>query len=73
MTTLDAVREAYPDLGMALYALDPRGPVTLEILTDTGDLFTFHGSTEAEVLGRAFPAPPEPEQEPEAAIDDIFG
>ncbi len=71
MKTLDEARTAYPHLGMALYALDPGGPVTLETLTPEGDIFTFHGASEADVIEQAFPTAEEPE--PEATVDDIFG
>lgn len=58
--TLDDLRARYPSLGFALYALDPRGVVTLEIY-DGDDIFPFRGATAAEAIGLAFP--PEPEAE----------
>lgn len=65
MQTLDEARAAQPAFAMALYALEPGGPVTLEIITPDGEPFTFEGPTEAAVLARAFPpveaAPPPPE------------
>mgnify|MGYP007112247724 CR=1 FL=1 len=53
----DRLRAQYPDLGMAVYAYDPRGVVTLEIHTPEADTapYTFTGATLAEVLARAFP------------------
>ena len=53
--TLDDARAARPDLGFALYALEPGQPVTLEIMDGDQNLFTFKGATEAECLARAFP------------------
>lgn len=72
--TLDAIRRHHPDLGLALYAYEPGGPVTLEVHTPDGQVFTFTGPTEAAVLAKAFGAPdPEPAPEPEEAeTTDIF-
>jgi hypothetical protein len=54
--TLDDARKAYPRLGLALYALEPGGPVTLEVHDGaTGGLFTFTRKTEAAALEQAFP------------------
>jgi hypothetical protein len=62
--TLDEIRTANPDLGVAVYAYEPGGPVTLEIHTPDGQMFSWVGATEAEALNLAFPsqepAPPEP-------------
>lgn len=55
MNRFDALRAEHPDLGFALYALDPAGVVTLEIMTETGDVFTFTGATSDECLAAAFP------------------
>ena len=63
--TLDDLRAAHPDLGFALYAYDPRGPVTLEVHAAEG-VFTFIGSTEAEAIAAAFP------QATEEPPHDIF-
>lgn len=63
--TLDDARAAFPKLGLALYAYDPGGHVTLEVHTADGQTFPFEGPTEAAVIARAFPslvpAPPEPD------------
>lgn len=71
--TLDDARAAFPLLGLALYAYEAGGPVTLEIHTPDGQTFTFTGPTEAAVIARAFPsleAPaPEPEPEPTATTN----
>ncbi len=55
---IDAIRASYPELGLALYAMEPRGAVTLEVYTPDGEVFSFKGVTQAEVLERAFPTPP---------------
>lgn len=57
MSRLDDLRREWPDLGFAVYAMDPSGPVTLEVLAE-GNVFTFTGASEDEVLERAFPRPP---------------
>lgn len=59
--SLDDLRRAKPDLAFALYAMDPGGPVTLEIYHD-GQVYTFKGATEADAILAAFP--PEPETTP---------
>jgi hypothetical protein len=75
--TLDDLRAAAPDLGFALYAYDPGGPVTLEIHAAEG-VFTFTGPTEAAAVEAAFPRTEEPDDvpapliHPEAAGEDIF-
>jgi hypothetical protein len=62
LPSLDDLRRERPELALALYAFDPGGPVTLEILHD-GRSFTFSGATEAEAILAAFPppAPPAPD------------
>jgi hypothetical protein len=66
ISSLDEARAAYPHLGMALYAMEPGQPVTLEVHTPDGQMFTFRARTEAGALARAFPIEDEPEI-------DIFG
>lgn len=81
--TIDDVRARYPALAGALYFYDPGQPVTLEILTPTGETFSFTAPTVAECIGKAFPEltgigiptsepePTEPEpEEPEASVFD---
>lgn len=53
--TLDDIRRHYPLLGLALYALEPGQHVTLEIHSAQGQVFSFRGAGEAEVLAKAFP------------------
>lgn len=50
----DELRTAYPDLALNLYAMEPGGLVTLEILTGEGT-FTFAGPTAEEAIAMAFP------------------
>jgi hypothetical protein len=55
MRTLDELRAAFPYLGFGLYALDPDGPVTLEIHVD-GEVYDFTAGSEAAAIALAFPA-----------------
>lgn len=63
--TFDDIRAANPELGLALYALEPGGPITLEIMAPDGQVYSFVAQTETEVLSIAFPpdapAPTDPE------------
>ena len=61
--TFDEARRAHPHLGMALYALEPGGAVTLEIVMDQ-DVFSFRGSTAEECLQTAFPTGQATEEDP---------
>lgn len=56
--TLDQARTTFPTLGFAVYALDPVGGVTLEVLSPDGQVFTFVGETEQAAFDLAFPPPP---------------
>jgi hypothetical protein len=51
---LDALRAKYPHLGFAVYAYDPKGPVTLECITAEGKTFQFQGPTLAEAIAIGF-------------------
>lgn len=67
--SLDEARAAFPHLGLAVYAYDPGGPVTVEVHAN-GETWTFEAPTFAAAMDRAFPSlarPPEPEPEPEPA------
>ncbi len=55
--TLDDARMIRRHLGYALYAYDPAGPVTLEVHTPIGEVFTFTAASESEAFSLAFPAP----------------
>lgn len=65
--SLDETRAKLPGLGFAVYALEPGGPVTLEVHA-SGQVYEFRGATEAEAIERAFPPAVEPE--PEGSIFD---
>lgn len=68
--SLDDIRAAFPQLGLAVYAFDPGGPVTLEVHAADGQVFPFEGATFAAVAARAFPSlarPPDPPPVPEPA------
>lgn len=68
--SLDELRQRLPDVGVAVYAYEPGGPVTLEIHAPDGATFTFVGPTLAAAMDRAFAsASPEPESPPP---DDLF-
>lgn len=75
--TLDDARAAFPRLGLALYAYEPGGPLTLEVHSADGQTFSFTGATEAAVIARAFPSlatPPatEPTPEPDQPQPNVF-
>jgi hypothetical protein len=63
--TFDEIRENWPHLGLAVYAYEPGGPVTVEVLSADGSRFELSGLTLDETLGMLFPAP-----EPELSIFD---
>lgn len=52
--TLDELRAAHPELGLAVYAYEPGGVVTLEI-HDGGHVYPFGGTTLQEAIEKAFP------------------
>jgi len=55
----DRLREEHPDLILNLYAMQPSGPVTLEIITPDDKSYTFNGLTAAAAMAAAFPEPTE--------------
>jgi hypothetical protein len=67
--TFDEIREQQPQLGLALYAIEAGGPVTFEVHTPDGQVFTWRGATEAQVLALAFPPAAPAEIEPEPPVD----
>jgi len=62
--TFDEARARNPGLALTLYALDPLGPVTLEIISPEGEIFKFESDTGQGALDLAFPPPA-----PESAFD----
>lgn len=60
--TFDELRANNPDLGFALYALEPGGPVTFEAYTHTGQVFTWIDKTAEGAIRQAFP----PQEDPPA-------
>lgn len=69
MKTLDEARGAHPHLGYAVYAIEAGGPVTLEIFTPDGQVFSFHGQSEEVVFLTAFPEPEREEKKPNDVFD----
>lgn len=68
--TFDEIRAQNPELGLASYALEPGGVVTLEIHTPDGEVYAFKGETLDDAIRLAFPEAATPEPAPPA--DDIF-
>lgn len=61
--SLDEARSLYPDIGFTLYAMEPGGPVTLELLEegDPGEApqaIVWTAPTEREAWEKAFPPTP---------------
>lgn len=76
---IDQYRAIYPHLGLAIYAYEPGGPVTVEVLAQDGSQFTRQAPTAREALEALFgpiPGPDEPTitpvNEDEHEPDDIF-
>lgn len=55
LSDLDRLREKHPDLAIGVYALEPGGPVTLEIITPDQEVFSWRAATLAGCIARAFP------------------
>lgn len=72
--TFDEIRATNPELGLALYALDDTGQVTLEVITPDGGLFTWSAATAEAALALAFPPDDlgPTEDVPPAPAVDIF-
>jgi hypothetical protein len=74
ISSLDDLRRQEPDVGAALYAFEPGGPVTLEVHMPDGQMFTWSAATEAEVLSQAFPQADDEAELPAPSVEiDIFG
>lgn len=68
--TIDDLRAAHPELGFALYAMEPGKPVTFEVYTPDGQVYSFTGASAEGAMGQAFPPSeiaPEPAQQPTPA------
>ncbi len=59
----DRLRETHPDLAINLYAMEPGGLVTLEIITPDGTTYTFAGATAESAMLVAFPDTGQPTQD----------
>lgn len=70
ISSLDDARQQNPDLAFGLYAFEPGGPVTLEIHTPDGEVYSFAGATEAETWAQAFPQEAPQAAEQSASIFD---
>lgn len=52
---IDLARQTYPAIGLAVYAYTPGGPVTLEIHTPDGKIYSISEPTQEACMQRAFP------------------
>lgn len=62
--SFDQIRLVYTGIGLALYAIEPGGPVTLEIMSE-GQVYRFDAGTAQEAIALAFPVV--------ADDEDVFG
>lgn len=53
--TFDELRAAHPELGFAVYAMEPKGFVTFEVHTPDGQVYSFTGATQQAAIDEAFP------------------
>jgi len=67
---IDDIRARYPHLGVAIFAMDPGGPVVVETYTADGQVFPFTAPTAAEALALAFPEMMTPPDAPEETVFD---
>jgi hypothetical protein len=70
--SLDDLRARHPELGFAIYAYEPGGLVTLEVLTPDGKTYPFKAETAASAAALAFPETAEPDPAPATPPTDIF-
>ena len=69
---LDDIRARYPQIGLAVYAIDPGGPVTVEAYMN-GQVFPFAAATAVEALALAFPEMMAPAaDEPTESAESVF-
>lgn len=52
---LDDIRARYPAIGIAVFAMEPGQPVTVETYATGGRVFSFSGATADAALAKAFP------------------
>lgn len=80
LRTLDDIRAKYPHLSLALYAYDPGGPVTLELLSADGTWRQqFNAASEELAVAAAFadedddaPGTEIPASAPEPPTTNVF-
>lgn len=53
--SLDELRTLMPELGFAVYAMEPHGLVTLEVYAPDGQVYSFAAPTEVEAIRKVFP------------------
>ena len=63
---LDDIRTRYPTLGIAVFAMEPGQPVTIETYTPDGGVFSFTAMTVEAALAKAFPEMIEADEPTEA-------
>lgn len=51
----DELRAAHPELGFGLYAIEPRGVVTFEVMTPDGQAYSWRALTAEAAMDLAFP------------------
>ena len=68
--SFDDVRAGWTGIGLALYAFEPGGEVTLEIHSE-GQVYTFNAPTAEAAFAIAFPPGNRPA--PLGAVADVFG
>lgn len=64
--TLDDLRAEHPDLRFIVYAMEPGGDVTLEVIGPDDEVFSFAGPTAQAAIDAAFPP------EPPAPVFNVF-
>lgn len=70
---LDDLRNRFPELGFSVFAMEPRGVVTLEIYTPDGEVYSFVANTMSEAISKAFPKQEvEEDNKPEQPASNVF-
>lgn len=60
MKSFDDLRAEHPTSGFAIYAYEPGGAVTLEVIDSDGKIYALTRPTLAEVLRTLYPPDPPP-------------